>query len=107
MPEARSIHLAASELPTSWYNLQADLPHRPPPPLHPGTQQPLQAADLARIFPMNLIEQEMSTERWIGIPEPVLDKLLLCRPTPLRRALDFERALDCPVKIFYLSLIHI
>ncbi|MEI8079683.1 MAG: TrpB-like pyridoxal phosphate-dependent enzyme [bacterium] len=101
MPEARSIHLAASELPTSWYNLQADLPHRPPPPLHPGTQQPLQAADLARIFPMNLIEQEMSTERWIGIPEPVLDKLLLCRPTPLRRALDFERALDCPVKIFY------
>jgi tryptophan synthase beta chain len=101
MAEARSIPLAASELPTSWYNLQADMPHRPPPPLHPGTQQPLQADDLARIFPMNLIEQEMSTERWIGIPEPVLDKLLLCRPTPLRRALDFERALDCPVKIFY------
>lgn len=88
-------------MPRQWYNIQADLPTPLKPPLHPGTGQPIKADDLAPVFPMNLIEQEVSTERWIDIPDPVLEKYFLYRPTPLCRARNFEKLLDAPVKIFY------
>ena len=90
------ILLQENEIPTKWYNIQADLPSPLPPPLHPATGQPVGPDDLAPIFPMNLIEQEVSTQRWIDIPEPVLEKLLMWRPTPLYRAHRLERFLDTP-----------
>jgi tryptophan synthase beta chain len=89
------------EIPRQWYNIQADLPKPMNPPLHPGTGKPVGPDDLAPIFPMNLIEQEVSRERWIDIPEPVLEKYLLWRPSPLYRAINFEKLLDAPVKIYY------
>jgi len=79
----------------------ADLPNGMEPPLHPGTGQPCGPEDLAPIFPMNLIEQEMSTDRWIDIPEEVLDKYAIWRPSPLYRAHNLEKALDTPAKIYY------
>ena len=87
--------------PTKWYNIQADLPTPLPPPLHPATGQPVGPDDLAPIFPMSLIEQEVSTQRWIDIPEPVLEKLLMWRPTPLYRAHNLERFLGTPAHIYY------
>jgi tryptophan synthase beta chain len=99
--EQVKVLLADEEIPRQWYNIQADLPTPMCPPLHPGTGKPVAADDLAPVFPMNLIEQEMSTERWIDIPDPVLDKLLLWRPSPLYRARNFEKLLDAPVKIYY------
>ena len=95
------ILLNDSEIPRQWYNIQADLPTPLRPPLHPGTGKPIKPEDLAPIFPMPLIEQEVSTERWIDIPEEVLVKYLLWRPTPLRRARNFEKVLNAPVKIYY------
>ena len=95
------IVLSESEIPTKWYNIQADLPNPLPPPLHPATGQPVGPDDLAPVFPMNLIEQEVSTERWIDIPEPVLEKLLMWRPTPLYRARRLEQFLDTPARIYY------
>ena len=89
------------EIPKQWYNILADLPTPMPPPLHPATGQPVGPDDLAPIFPMNLIEQEVSTQRWIDIPEPVLEKYLLWRPSPLRRARNFEKLLNAPVRIYY------
>ena len=89
------------EIPRQWYNIQADMPTPMRPPLHPGTGKPVGPEDLAPIFPMNLIEQEVSTERWIDIPEEVLEKYLIWRPTPLCRARNFEKLLDAPVKIYY------
>ena len=97
----RKILLPESEIPTKWYNIQADLPNPLPPPLHPATGQPVGPDDLAPIFPMNLIEQEVSTQRWIDIPEPVLEKLLMWRPTPLYRAHQLERFLGTPARIYY------
>ncbi len=73
------IVLHEKEVPRQWYNIAADLPSPVPPPLHPATMQPVGPDDLAPIFPMNLIEQEVSGERWIDIPEPVLERLLLLR----------------------------
>ncbi|HNS54557.1 MAG TPA: TrpB-like pyridoxal phosphate-dependent enzyme, partial [Syntrophales bacterium] len=99
--EERKIMLNDAEIPRQWYNVLADLPGPMNPPLHPGTGQPIRPEDMQVIFPMNLVEQEMSPERWITIPEEVLDKYLLWRPTPLRRALNFEKALGCPVQIYY------
>ena len=99
--EERKIMLNDAEIPRQWYNVLADLPGPMNPPLHPGTGQPIRPEDMQVIFPMNLVEQEMSPERWIKIPEEVLDKYLLWRPTPLRRALNFEKALGCPVQIYY------
>ena len=101
MTEQKKFILKDNEIPRQWYNVQADMPHPLSPPLNPATQEPATADDLAPIFPMNLIEQEMSTERWIDIPEEVIEKLLLWRPTPLRRAREFEKALDTPAKIYY------
>jgi len=93
--------LDESEQPTQWYNIVADLPVPPPPPLHPGTLQPAGPEDLAPLFPMALIEQEVSAERYIDIPGGVLDVLRLWRPSPLFRARRLEKLLDTPAKIFY------
>jgi tryptophan synthase beta chain len=93
--------LAEKDLPTKWYNIQADLPEPLPPPLHPGTGQPLGPADLAPLFPMALIMQEVSQERWIDIPEELQDIYKIWRPTPLIRAYRLEKMLDTPAKIFY------
>jgi len=95
------ILLSERELPKSWYNVAPDLPTPLAPPLNPATAQPVSPADLAVIFPMALLEQEMSTARTIPIPEPVLDILRLWRPTPLVRARRLEKALGTPAKIFY------
>jgi tryptophan synthase beta chain len=91
------------EMPQRWYNIQADLPVPLPPPLHPGELRPCGPEDFAPLFPMSLIEQEMSKERYLDIPEPVQDVLRLWRPTPLVRASRWEAALGLPenVKIFY------
>src|SRR6516165_5805904 len=93
--------LSEREIPTSWYNVIPDLPAPMAPPLHPGTGQPIGPQDLSAIFPMQLIEQEVSAAPRIPIPEPVLDILRLWRPTPLFRALRLEEALGTPAKIFY------
>jgi tryptophan synthase beta chain len=101
MSEVTKVVLPESEIPRQWYNIQADLPHPMRPPLHPGTGQPIGPADMEPIFPGALLEQEMSTERWVDIPEAVLEKLLLWRPTPLMRARAFEQALGTPARIYY------
>ncbi|HLB28471.1 MAG TPA: TrpB-like pyridoxal phosphate-dependent enzyme, partial [Dehalococcoidales bacterium] len=93
--------LDQNKMPTHWYNIQADLPEPLPPPLHPGTKQPLGPADLAPLFPMELIKQEVSKERYIEIPEEVQAIYRTWRPTVLHRALRLEKALDTPAKIFY------
>jgi len=98
---AIKILLNEDEIPRQWYNIAADMPNPMQPPLHPGTGQPVGPADLAPVFPMNLIEQEVSQERWIDIPEPVLDVYTIWRPTPLYRAVKLEQYLNCPVKIYY------
>jgi tryptophan synthase beta chain len=93
--------LSESEIPTRWINLLPDLPGEPLPPLHPGTLEPAGPDDLAPIFPMSLILQEVSTEPEIEIPDPVRDVYKLWRPTPLFRARRLERALDTPAHIYY------
>ena len=93
--------LDETRMPKRWYNLVADLPSPPPPVLHPGTKQPLGPDDLAPLFPMALIGQEVSTEREIDIPEPVREIYKLWRPTPLYRARRLEKALQTPAKIYY------
>lgn len=93
--------LSEDQMPTSWYNLNADFPVPLPPPLHPGTLQPAGPDDLAPLFPMALIMQEMSPDRYIEIPEEVQDIYKLWRPTPLYRAHRWEKALDTPAKIYY------
>src|SRR5450830_1133880 len=98
---ATKILLDESEMPTHYYNVAADLPKPLDPPLHPGTGKPLGPQDLAPLFPMALIQQEVSTERYIEIPEEVQDVYRLWRPTPLIRARNLEKALDTPAKIYY------
>jgi tryptophan synthase beta chain len=93
--------LDEKEMPRYWYNIQADLPEPLPPPLHPATGKPLVPQDLAPLFPMELIKQEVSTERWIEIPEEVIDIYKLWRPTTLFRARRLEKALGTPARIFY------
>jgi tryptophan synthase beta chain len=95
------ILLDESELPTRWYNVIPDLPSPPPPPLHPGTHEPVGPDDLAPLFPMALIEQEVTGERHVDIPGGVLDVYRLWRPTPLFRARRLERLLDTPARIYY------
>ncbi|MCD6170755.1 MAG: TrpB-like pyridoxal phosphate-dependent enzyme [Candidatus Latescibacteria bacterium] len=99
--QATKIHLDEKQMPTQWYNILADLPFQMPPVLHPATGKPVVPDDLAPIFPMELIKQEMSPERWIDIPEEVQDVYRLWRPTPLYRARRWEKALDTPAKIYY------
>ena len=98
---ATKILLSESEMPRRWYNLVADLPAPPPPVLHPGTLQPVGPDDLAPLFPMALIEQEVTPERYVDIPEEVLDVYRLWRPSPLFRARRLERALGTPAQIYY------
>ena len=95
------ILLDESELPTHWYNIIPDLPAPPPPVLHPGTMEPVGPGDLAPLFPMELILQEVSQDSYIEIPEPVRDIYRLWRPTPLYRAHRLERELDTPARIYY------
>jgi tryptophan synthase beta chain len=101
MVAGNKFFLPESEMPTQWYNVAADLPKPMPPPLHPGTLKPISPEDMAPIFPMALIEQEAATQRWVDIPEDVLDKLALWRPTPLHRARRLEAFLGTPAKIYY------
>ncbi|MGB1014689.1 MAG: TrpB-like pyridoxal phosphate-dependent enzyme [Nannocystaceae bacterium] len=93
--------LHQSRIPRQWYNIQADLPRPLPPVLHPGTHQPVGPEDLAPLFPMGLIGQEVSTERYIDIPDEVRECLKLWRPTPLFRAVRLEKALDTPAHIYF------
>jgi len=99
--EDTKIFLSEKELPQQWYNILADLPKPMPPVLHPGTKQPIGPQDLAPLFPMELIKQEVSTERWIDIPDEVLDIYKLWRPSPLYRAKRLEKVLDTPARIYY------
>ncbi|MDR7590860.1 MAG: TrpB-like pyridoxal phosphate-dependent enzyme [Armatimonadota bacterium] len=101
MRDLVKVVLPESELPKAWYNILADLPAPPPPPLHPGTKQPVGPADLEPLFPREIILQEVSTERWIEIPEPVREVYRLWRPTPLIRARRLEAALQTPARIYY------
>jgi tryptophan synthase beta chain len=93
--------LREEDIPTHWYNVVADMPNRPLPPIDPGTHRPIGPEALAPLFPMALIQQEVSTERWIEIPEPIRDVYQQWRPTPLFRAHRLERALDTPAHIYY------
>ncbi len=98
---ATRFELSEADIPTRWYNVVADMPSPPPPPLHPATGRPPDPQDLLAIFPPDLVEQEVSSERHIAIPEPVLDIYRLWRPTPLYRARRLERALETPAHIYY------
>ncbi|MBF0566613.1 MAG: TrpB-like pyridoxal phosphate-dependent enzyme [Nitrospirae bacterium] len=93
--------LEEKELPRQWYNITSDMPNLPKPPLHPATLKPVGPDDLKAIFPMALIEQEVSTERWIDIPEEVLEMYALWRPSPMYRAHRLEKALGTPARIYY------
>jgi tryptophan synthase beta chain len=93
--------LSESAMPTHWYNIIPDLPEPPPPPLHPATWQPVGPDDLAPLFPMDLILQEVSTESRIAIPDEVQEIYRLWRPSPLHRARRLERALGTPARIYY------
>ena len=93
--------LDESDMPTAWYNVVPDLPAPPPPPLHPGTGEPVGPDDLAPLFPQALIAQEVSTERYIPIPDEVQEVYRLWRPSPLYRAHRLEKALGTPARIYY------
>jgi tryptophan synthase beta chain len=97
----KKIILPEEELPRQWYNVQADLPNPLPPPLNPATGQSITPDMLAPVFPMNLIEQEVSSERWIDIPDQVLEKYLIWRPSPLHRAYSLEKFLGTPARIYF------
>ncbi len=101
MTDSTKYFLPEERIPKVWYNIAADLPKPPEPPLHPGTKEPVGPDDLAPIFPMALIAQEVSTEREIEIPDPVRDVYKLWRPSPLIRARRLEAALDTPARIYF------
>ncbi len=101
MSQSSLFTLSQEQIPTHWYNVMADFPQPLPPPLHPGTKLPAGPQDLAAIFPMNIIEQEVSAERRIKIPDEVRQTYALWRPTPLRRAVRLEQALGTPAHIYY------
>ncbi len=101
MADYTRITLDESEIPSQWYNIVPDLPEPPPPVLHPGTHEPVGPDDLSPLFPMALIGQEVSTERYIDIPGPVMDVYKTWRATPLHRARALEKYLDTPARIYY------
>jgi tryptophan synthase beta chain len=100
-PRRTKYILGEDQIPRAWYNIAADLPEAPPPVLHPGTGQPIGPADLAPLFPMELIKQVVSREREVEIPDEVREAYTLYRPSPLYRAHRLERALDTPAHIYY------
>ncbi len=93
--------LSQDQIPSQWYNIAADMPEPMAPPLHPGTKEPVSLADMTAIFPETIVKQEMSSERWIDIPEEVRAIYALWRPTPLLRAVRLEQALQTPAHIYY------
>jgi tryptophan synthase beta chain len=97
----RKITLSENEIPEKWYNIVADMPNKPLPPLHPATREPIGPDALAHLFPQELIKQEVSTEKWITIPDEVRNIYSMWRPTPMYRAYELEKALDTPAKIYY------
>jgi tryptophan synthase beta chain len=99
--ESTKYLLPESQIPTHWYNVIADLPAPPAPVLHPGTKQPVTPADMLPLFPPGLLEQEMSAERWIKIPDEIRQIYTLWRPSPLYRARRLEQALGTPARIYY------
>jgi len=101
LSERYTYPLDEDDIPTQWYNVIPDLPEPPPPPLHPGTREPVGPDDLAPLFPMALIEQEVSMQSYIDIPGEVIDVYRLWRPSPLVRARRLEKFLDTPAKIFF------
>ncbi|GHG24303.1 MULTISPECIES: TrpB-like pyridoxal phosphate-dependent enzyme [Amycolatopsis] len=101
MAEQTKYVLDEKDLPTQWYNVIPDLPEPPPPPLHPGTREPVGPDDLAPLFPQALIAQEVTTDRYVDIPEEVREVYRLWRPSPLFRARRLEKALGTPARIYY------
>jgi tryptophan synthase beta chain len=101
MADVTKVLLDESEIPAAWYNITPDLPSPVPPPLHPGTHQPVGPDDLAPLFPMDLIMQEVSQDRYVDIPGAVIDIYKMWRPTPLYRAWRLEKALDTPARIYF------
>ncbi|MBC8014204.1 MAG: TrpB-like pyridoxal phosphate-dependent enzyme [Sporomusaceae bacterium] len=101
MKDIKKNILTEAEIPRKWYNIQADMPNKLAPSLHPATKNPIALEDMTSIFPMELIKQEVSQERWIDIPDEVVEKYRIWRPTPLIRAFELEKALDTPAKIYY------
>ncbi|WKN32317.1 TrpB-like pyridoxal phosphate-dependent enzyme [Porifericola rhodea] len=101
MLEQRKVTLDEKEMPDKWYNIVADMPNKPLPPLNPATREPIGPEALAPLFPSELIKQEVSTEKWIDIPDEVRNLYSIWRPTPLFRARGLEKLLDTPAKIYY------
>jgi tryptophan synthase beta chain len=101
MEKIRKIILSESEMPRQWYNIVADMPNKPMPPLDPATKKPIGPESLAAVFPMELIKQEVSAERYIDIPEEVIDLYRTYRPSPILRAFGLEKALGTKSKIYY------
>jgi len=101
MSDQIKIVLSENDIPKQWYNIQADLPTPLPPVIHPGTQQPIGPDDLAPLFPMALIGQEVSQERYIDIPEPIMTAYRQYRPSPMHRARQLEKVLDTPAHIYF------
>jgi len=99
--EEKKILLSERELPTEWYNVLPDLPEQLPPPINPATGEPIKPEDLLPVFPISLIKQEISQDRWIPIPDEVLEVYKLWRPTPLVRAYELEKYLNTPARIYY------
>ncbi len=101
MSDQVKFELDETKIPKAWYNLTADLPQPPPAVLHPGTKQPVGPDDLSPLFPMELIMQEVSGERYIDIPQPIRDVYRMWRPSPLIRARRLEQKLGTPAKIYF------
>lgn len=101
MNRTKKILLSEKEMPTKWYNIMADMPNKPMPPLNPATREPIKPEDLAPVFPMELIKQEVSAEQYIDIPEEVLDLYRAYRPSPIFRAYELEKAIGTKSKIYY------
>ena len=101
MEKIKKITLSEDEIPRHWYNIVADMVNKPLPPLHPGTLEPIGPEALAPLFPMELIKQEVTQEKFIEIPEEVREVYKIWRPTPMFRAYNLEKALGTPAKIYY------
>ena len=99
--KTRKIVLSEEEIPDKWYNIIADMPNKPLPPLHPGTGEPIGPEALAPLFPMELIKQEVSSDKWVDIPDEIRNIYSMWRPAPLYRAFGLEKVLDTPAKIYY------